>query len=167
MSAIELLTDTEHSNDVKNGAGDRFLFAKDSNVVLCDNPGLESVFGCDAVRIGFKKRSFNDAERDWQMRYNDGRPDPWDNKLWAVYQVNWTQFEGNLISGTYLRKGKSISPGGLSDASICVFAVDTAANRVVSYMQTSYWVEDRHDIPNWEKSLFQKYPDQKLVLLDL
>lgn len=155
---LTLLTDTAHSNAVTNHDDDRFLFAAGQNIVLCNNPELTTVFGCPAKRIGFKKRPFNEAEKAHQQEYNNGKPEAWDNGIWAVYQVDWTQFDGDPIPGTNLREGGCISSGGLSDATISRFAVDRELNQVVSYTKTSYWVSDKHDIPNWHKALFQKYP---------
>lgn len=155
---LELLTDTTHSNAVVDYKGDYFLFGQGVNIVLSDNPGLNSIFGCPAIRVGYRKRPFNEAEKMHQKRYNEGKPYKWDNRLLAVYQVDWTQFKGDLIPGTCLQEGVCISFGGLSDASIAKFAVDVEGNQVVSYIHTSYWIEDRHDIPRWRKFLFQKYP---------
>ena len=141
-----------------NHAGDRFLFGKGVNIVLSDNPGLNSIFRCPAKRVGYRKRPFNEAERAHQERCNEGKPYPWDNKLFAVYEVDWTQFKGDVIAGTRLQEGGCVSPGGLSDASIYAFAVDVVAGIVVSSTATSYWASDKHDLPRWRKSLFQKYP---------
>jgi hypothetical protein len=142
-----------------NHAGDRFFFGKGVNIVLSDNPGLSSIFGCPANRVGHRKRPFNEAERAHQERYNEGKPYPWDNKVFAVYQVDWTQFKGDVIAGTRLQEGGCVSPGELSEVTIYVFAVDVVAGIVVSSTCSSYWASDKYDIPNWRKSLFQKYPD--------
>lgn len=160
---MELLGRSGHSHAIKNHHGDRFLFAKELNIVLCDNPGKTSIFGCPAVRVGWQKRSYSEAERAWQEEYNEGKPNEWDNIIWAVYQVDWTKFTGDVIPGTALLEGGCQSSTGLSDATIYRFAVDVEDNKVVSYTSTSCWVEDRDDIPCWHKALFQKYPDPKLA----
>ena len=153
---LKLLADTAYSQSVVNHAGDCFFFAEGVNIVLSDNPGLSTIFRCPAKRVGYCKRPFNEAERAHQKRYYEGKPR--DNKLYAVYEVDWKQFKGSAIAGTRLQEGGCVSPGGLSDAAICAFAVDGEAGIVVSYTHTSYWASDKHDLPRWRKSLFQKYP---------
>lgn len=151
-----LLTDTNHSNPVHTMNGDAFLFVKGENLVLSDNPGLTSIFGCPAKVVSYKKRTWNKAELWWAETYNDSKPT--ENKIWAVYKVDWTQFTTNKeIAGTSLLKGSCVSSNSLSDASIALFAVDVKNNKVVSYTHTSYWKSDANDESNWEKSLFQRF----------
>lgn len=164
---FQLLTSwtSEHSRPITNGKH-QFLFAKAINLVLADQVGLDTIFGCPAKQLGAKKRPYNKAEIEWQKEYNEGKPREWENILWTVYEVDWTEFRGKLIAGTDLRKGGCVSSHSLSDASIYKFAVSTEKNLVVSYMSTTYWASDKNDVPNWEKALFQKYPSSNLVLLD-
>lgn len=160
---LELLTNTAHSNPVCTYE-DQFLFAKGTNIVLSDNPGLETIFGCPAIRVGWSKRPWNESEIWWQNTYNNGKPQDHENKIWCVYSVDWSQFSGDFIPGTLLLEGGCVSSNNLSDASIYRFAVDAAKNEVVSYMSTSYWVSDRDDVPEWRKALFNKYPNPKLAM---
>ncbi len=153
-----LLTDTNHSNPVKTMQGDEFLFAKGENLVLSNNPQLSSIFGCPAKLIGHQKRPWNEAEKKWQDRYNEGKPREWENRVWTVYEVDWKQFAGEPIPGTHLLEAERVSSNSLSDASIAHIAVDKEAGLVVSYMHTSYWRSDAGDSPAWRKSLFQKFP---------
>jgi NtrC-family two-component system response regulator AlgB len=80
-----------------------------------------------------------------------------DKKIYSVYEVDWQQFQGKVIPGTPLLEGGCQSSTSLSDALIYKIAVDTANNRVVDRLCTTYWIEDQHDLTRWRKKLFQRY----------
>lgn len=159
---IELLTCTAFSNPAR-AMGTQFLFAKDSNIVLSDDPGLKTIFGCPAQRVKYACRPWNQAEIEFRNKQNDGKLESWEKNIWAWYEVDWTKVKGNKIPGTNLIEKSCQSCNSLSDASIYYLAVDPEKNQVVSYTSTTYWVSDKDDIPNWRKRLFQKYPDMEIT----
>ena len=141
-----------------------FLFSANKNIVLSDEPGLSTIFGCRTKTIGSKKRPYTESELEYLTKYD---PKGIDKKLWAVYEVNWKDFQGEPIEGTNLLRGSSISHGssGLSsNVTLYRFAVDPINNRVVSYMGTSYSGSYQIQIQNWEQSVFQSHSN--LAMLD-
>jgi hypothetical protein len=154
---MNLLTDTEHSNPVRFADEDQMLFTEDGRV-LCTNGRLSDVFGCPCERVDWVKRSYNEQELAHQARYNDGKPSQWEHCLWAVYTVDWSNVQGEPVEGTDLVRRKVVSSSDLS-ASISLIAISQTQG-VVDYIHTSYWIEDKDDLPNWLKYLARQFPSQ-------
>lgn len=157
---MKLLCNTLHANAVKTMDGEAFWFVEGSNKVLSNSFDLDTIFGCPAKRVGAIQRAktLNESELDWHARYAEPLP----KEILAIYEVDWTEFEGSPIAGTGLLEGGCVSSNNLSDATIWMFAVDRQANCVVDYDSTSYWRSDRNSRSNWLRHLVQNFPAKGL-----
>lgn len=152
---MEYINCNGHNVIVSGRGGISFIFGKKSSVVLANEPGLTTIAGFPCKQGKRKRYPVTPEELAHQKKY--GGYDRTDT-IWYSYQVDWSSPpEGaKTISDTDLVEVTYVSSNSLSDASIYVVAIQPKVG-AVSICVTSYWVEDKHDVPRWERRLREKY----------
>ena len=119
-----------------NAMGIQIAFGKNSQYVLHQQTGRDTIWGYPAKQIGFHKPDFQYC-----------------NSIFAVYEVDFSQPQGKELPGSTLRIQGCVSCNSLQDASI--YDIAFASTGAVSRCVSTYWVSDKNDVSNWKHRLLQ------------